>query len=732
VTRRDDKRSAGPYGTATVDSTDSSDPLRIPGLSPDVDTLTAALAYAAAGWYVLPVKRGSKKHPGSVVGERWHAKSTRDPQQIVAWFAGKDHGIALHCGRSGAVVFDVDNPDKVPGALRPHLVAAPYQSSRPDTPGRGHYVFAMPPGRTLGNSIGRLGGGWGEIRGLNGVIIAQPSHHKDGGEYAWQRVGPVPALPPGIAELLDDASPAEDAASDAVVAAFLAEHQGNAAPNKLQGLTKALRNKFDAGESRHVSTVAPLAGAMKEARAGYYPACVAVDTFRAMFLAEVAKPPASGKQGEPRTGTTARSEFDGILAWAVGQALAADLDEVRARVEAEMPDDHGWANVNDNSGHGSPQVERPTINGSTVTTDTAATVLAVPTTWEPFDLWPYLRGEIKLPVPTIGISRSDGLRLLYAAREHAVIGETESGKTWLALQCVAAELRAGHPVVYLHYEESNPASTVERLALLGVAPDTTAELLRFVAPSRALTDVGWMAALLRNPAPTLVVHDGVNEAMSLHNHDIATAEGAAQFRRCLVTPAIRVGAAVVSLDHLPKSRDGHSRDAYGSVHKGNALDGARIVLENAKPFGRGLRGASHVYVTKDRPGHLRAHGRASRGTPGKTYMGTLVADDESPFEPFSLTLYAPKDEDPDDADAGPAVQLADAVYETIAAQPDRTVPSMRELIRALRDAGRRVRDDAIREAVTALVDARRVVEVRGSHGARAYRAETTASREETP
>ena len=34
----------------------------------------------------------------------------------------------------------------------------------------------------------------------------------------------------------------------------------------------------------------------------------------------------------------AASEFDGILAWAVGQANAADLDEVHARVEQQMPD----------------------------------------------------------------------------------------------------------------------------------------------------------------------------------------------------------------------------------------------------------------------------------------------------------------------------------------------------------------------------------------------------------
>lgn len=160
--------------------------LAIPNIDDDTDALTAALAYAKAGWYVLPVLLGTKD-PGSVVGKRWQDKSSREPRQITAWFAGTTNDIALHCGRSGAVVFDVDNPDRLPEVLRRHLDTAPFQSTRPDVPGRGHYVFLQPPGRTIGNSLGRLGGGWGEVRGANGVIMAEPSHHAGGGRYRWER-----------------------------------------------------------------------------------------------------------------------------------------------------------------------------------------------------------------------------------------------------------------------------------------------------------------------------------------------------------------------------------------------------------------------------------------------------------------------------------------------------------------------------------------------------------------
>jgi hypothetical protein len=160
--------------------------VRIPDLVDDVDVLSAALAYAACGWYVLPVKRGTK-HPGSVVGEHWQDKSSRDPKVIAGWFAGTNYDIVLHCGRSGAVVFDVDTPELLPDVLSRHLDSAPFQSTRPDDPGRGHYIFGAPAGRTLGNGLGRLPKGWGEVRGLNGVIKVFPSSHNAGGQYRWER-----------------------------------------------------------------------------------------------------------------------------------------------------------------------------------------------------------------------------------------------------------------------------------------------------------------------------------------------------------------------------------------------------------------------------------------------------------------------------------------------------------------------------------------------------------------
>ena len=351
-----------------------------------------------------------------------------------------------------------------------------------------------------------------------------------------------------------------------------------------------------------------------------------------------------------------------------------------------------------------------------------------PTTWEPVDLGPYLRGEIKQPQPSIGLHRSDGLRLIYPGREHAVLGETESGKTWFALACVAAELSVGNHVVYIHYEEGDPASTIERLRLLGVDPAVIAARLRFIAPAKAaLTE--WIGALL-HPAPALVVHDGVNEAMSLIGADIMAADGAAAFRRRLVTPFLRVGAASIACDHLPKDRDGRGRDAYGSVHKGNALDGARIVLENIEPFGRRMRGVSYVFVTKDRPGQLRAHGRAPRNCQARPIIGTLVVDDATRPRLRDAVLRAEgrrRTTGPTPASARYGAEVAGDVYDVIAALPEHTVPSMGLLYAEMRKAGHPARHIDIRAAVADLTVEQppRLIEVTGKRNAKHLRAALT-------
>src|SRR5690606_21193184 len=128
-----------------MSAVDAAVPLSIPDRTHDMDVLSAALAYAEAGWYVGPLEAGSK-HPGSLLGKGWQHRTSRDARQLIAWFAGSMEGVGLflHAGRSGAVIFDVDCYGEVPPELLSGLGPAPHQSTRPDEPGRGHYVFRQP------------------------------------------------------------------------------------------------------------------------------------------------------------------------------------------------------------------------------------------------------------------------------------------------------------------------------------------------------------------------------------------------------------------------------------------------------------------------------------------------------------------------------------------------------------------------------------------------------------
>ena len=350
-----------------------------------------------------------------------------------------------------------------------------------------------------------------------------------------------------------------------------------------------------------------------------------------------------------------------------------------------------------------------------------------PTKWEPVDLGPYLRGEIEPITPSIGACRTDGQRLLYPGLEHSVIAHTSTGKTWFALACVSAEISAGNTVVYLHFEEATALSTVERLLRIGLRVDEIDRYLLFASPTTPLPagDASVQQAALApflDARPTLVVIDGVNEAMVLHGVKIDL-EGWSLVRRRLVSPFRQAGATVLECDHLPMNSDPLRGDAYGTVHKGNVVDGVRFALVRKERLGRGRRGHAALYSTKDRNGRVELHGIDNDG--GAVYLGSLVVDDTDTTPDF-LTIHAPKP-DEEKLPAAAAVNPADAVYEVVAALPGHEVRSSDLLYAEVRKAGHQIKDKAIRDAAADLVVAGRFVEKSGRRGAKGYEAVVVTS-----
>lgn len=289
----------------------------IPEISPEATSLDAALQYADAGLFVLPVLRGTK-NPGSIVKAGWQTRSSRDVEQICTWFAGASHGIALHLGPSGLVVIDVDYPETLNSEMEELLESSecPYQSTRKTDPLRGHYVFQLPPGVEGSSSPGALGNGWGDVRGGNAVIIVSPSEHSLlDGHYRWIRTGEVPPLPDWFeARLKFSSVKVRDVLKDEDVLqnidAWGSEHWFG------ELLAMRLSDVLWQPGSRHDRCQKLLVNCIEDARVGAYPAQTAI---RAIYGAFVTAKPQEERQSA--------NEFRGMVRWAVAAVASKTQTE---------------------------------------------------------------------------------------------------------------------------------------------------------------------------------------------------------------------------------------------------------------------------------------------------------------------------------------------------------------------------------------------------------------------
>lgn len=229
--------------------------------------------------------------------------------------------------------------------------------------------------------------------------------------------------------------------------------------------------------------------------------------------------------------------------------------------------------------------------------------------WEPVNLDDALDGKASGQPPTI-LRRDDGQCLIYPGKVHSLNGEPESGKSWLALHACAQEITAGNNVVYVDFED-DASNVTGRLLDLGCDAGHIKQRFVYIRPDEPLPAIGEVGdrfvARLEQLAPTIVVFDGVTEAMSLHGWSIANNDDVATFIRNYPRRVTRLGPAAVLIDHVVKDKESQGRWAIGGQHKLAAIDGATYTVEMKKPFGRGRTGIATVKTTKDRPGFVRAY-----------------------------------------------------------------------------------------------------------------------------
>jgi hypothetical protein len=331
------------------------------------------------------------------------------------------------------------------------------------------------------------------------------------------------------------------------------------------------------GESRHVRMLKVVTGLFRLAEQGHSGTAHAIADLRPRFVSAVEADRSGGRR-------TAEKEFD---------AMVNDARALIATTEAPA---------------------QQSTNGS----DQAAT-----SSWAPLDLTPLLTGVVDTPRPAI-LARREDTPLLYLDTIHSVYGEPESCKGWFALLGVKERLEAGEHVLYIDHED-NETRIVARLRELGVSADRIGRFFHYVRPEEAFGEQALkVLRSILDLRPTLILIDGVSEAMALHDLDGERTADVAKWLAVAVRPLLAAtGAAVLTVDHVTKSRDGRGRWAIGSQHKLAGIDVA-YTLDVIAPFGRGREGAVSITLRKDRPGGVEAHGSERRI--GTLHLKSLGSD----------------------------------------------------------------------------------------------------------
>jgi hypothetical protein len=588
------------------------------------------------------------------LGKDWPTKTSRDPATIRTWFTDTDYGVFIHLGRSGAVAFDVDAPEHLPPVLVEAIRSEqpPHQPTRPKQPGRGHYVFAVPPGRKFGNGMGKLKTKekWGEVRGTNGIIVAFPSVHEnpDGCYGPWVRSGPIPVLPDSGADLLPDRTKnkaraeasdgdedGSDAATDTEVESFLESQTGNERPDLLGGVEHRFSEKVTQG-SRHEAAVSALCWAMREAAVGLYPAQRAAKRLGDMFI----KAMAESRNGSDRilNRIEAASEFDGILAWAIGQVHDADLEEVRRSALARTPklrrlrrpfeptsdaEDEGDGSEDDQSDpHDQGSKEEEIKDPSRIEVDLSEVLRGL------------RDGTIERPKPTIGVC-SDGEALFYAKAVNGLHGDSGDGKSFVAQLTAYQEIGLGHHVVYIDLE-SDRISVTARMLALGLKAKQIETYFHYWHPDGpygVAAEDRLMRFVIR-VKPTLVIIDSVGVAVALEEVDPDNDIEYLAWAILLPRPIAECGPGVLLIDHSKKARGSLEERLFpsGTQRKRAVITGASYLVEMVKnrPMAQGQVGAAHLYTAKTKEGHY----------PRASVAATFVLD--STTEVLEASLDAPE------------------------------------------------------------------------------------------
>lgn len=259
------------------------------------------------------------------------------------------------------------------------------------------------------------------------------------------------------------------------------------------------------------------------------------------------------------------------------------------------------------------------------------------------DLGPAWNGQRQRPAASI-LTRSDGVSLFPVGVGY-IFGDSGDGKSWVMLVAAVQEMRAGHAVVWVTYEDPNEAEIVDRLKLLGATTDDL-EHLHLFAPDESFGTLTFeLARYCRSVSAVLIVLDSVGEANAVEgvneDKDHEWGPWARYALRRLYDLAIAddwdeagdtapcSSLVVVPIDHSTKSKE-NPHFPSGTKRKRAMVTGLMVSVNVRQPFGQEVEGRVQLVCSKDRTGRFR--------------RGEIVAEFvlDATTKPYDVSIWPPK------------------------------------------------------------------------------------------
>ena len=605
------------------------------------EILQAALDFYDAGVSVIPAKEDGSKAP--ITSWKQYQVTMADREQIASWFSGNATGIGVI---TGAVSGNLEMLEMEGRAVNSGLLDEARELAHNSglgelweiisngyvefTPSGGlHWLYRIADEPVPGNTkLARRPGEndtvevLAETRGEGGFVVTAPSHgstHPSG--RAWQLLKGSPALIP-----------------------MLSMEERNAIHNIFKALDRMpVKETLVQILNQNVPTTSDKPGDQFNEKAQWREILVGWKVVYSSNGVTYWRRP--GKD-IGISATTGRNDGDNLFVFTTSTSFEAEKPYSKFAAFAHL--NHGGdfsqaAKALRTMGFGSNSL--PSIPTLTELAKPALSI--VPdldsdhvekvrerSSWYPKPL--DLTGESEEPAPEF-LARNDGHRLFYRGKINALLGESESGKTWVALHAVAQSLHLQEKVIYLDFEDSGKG-ILGRLRALGLE-DRHFENFTYANPDSNLTldeRIDLIDALMEI-VPELIIVDGVNAAMTLMNLELTSNRDATFFSQQLLKPLALSGACVITIDHVTKSKESRGNYAIGAQAKRADINGAAIMCEVVLPFGRGMSGELTLKVTKDRPGHVRANSKEAK------FAGTVQLKSSADGS-VVMTILAPNGE----------------------------------------------------------------------------------------